>query len=315
MASTKQQYIDAEALFSPVLDKSFYSASIFLLGENHGFADVQKLDLALLRHLNKKIGLRYYIAELDSTRANLLNSYLTDSLENTQLLSQVVTALKTSIPQQASKELFNKWQQVRTYNTTLPDSLKIKVLGIDRDYNNTSSKISRDSAMVKNLAYYIKAYNLEGQKFYGLFGNFHVMQNRIGLNTVAPFASRLKTSNSKQLNAVKSIVTYHIDSEVYLPKNEQIPTPADEKLSLLNDNGPFILVKGIKDLKEVTQANTLSIFKLNSKQSPYASTQNLAGLKVRFFEQSLLPQNDTIPTTAFFQYAVLGRNSQALSPF
>lgn len=42
-----------------LFDSVFYESQVFLLGENHGYLDVQLLDRQLLLHLNKKAGLRW----------------------------------------------------------------------------------------------------------------------------------------------------------------------------------------------------------------------------------------------------------------
>jgi len=304
-----------ENLFEATFDKDFYNASIFLLGENHGFKDVQKIDLALLKHLHEKVGLRYYIAEMDCDLAEELNAFIQDSIRNESLLSYVVTQMKNRIPQQASQELYYKWSKLREFNLSLPDSLKINVIGIDKDFHDSQTQISRDSAMVKNLTQYIRENNLKNEKFYGLFGYFHTMQKEIGVNTAKPFAARLVSSNDTNIKKVKSIVVYHLDSDVYLPQNNQFPTPDSKVFKFLNDNGPITLVKGINDLKEVTKPNTVSIFNLHGVESPYKSSQNLAGMKVNFFGEDILPLNSKNSTVDYFQYVILGRNSKALSKF
>lgn len=304
-----------EDFFIDTFDEDFYNSSIFLLGENHGFADVQKIDLALLKHLHSRVGLRYYIAEMDSTLGSKLNTYIQDSVEDDNLLKEVVIQLRNRIPQQASQELYEKWQEIRSFNLALPDSSRISVIGIDKNFKDTNTQISRDSAMAKNLTQFIEDNNLQSGKFYGLFGYFHVMQKRVGENTVNPFASQLVSSNNNFADKVKSIVTYHLDSEVYFPKNEQFPTPDSEIIGILNDDGPITLVKGINDLKEVTKANSITLFNLNSDQSPYKNSQTLTGIKVNFFGEDVLPRNSANPTVDYFQYVILGRNSKALTKF
>ena len=72
--------------------------------------------------------------------------------------------MKDKIPQQASIEYFQKWKEIRKFNITLPDSLKIRVVGIDKKYDDNQSNISRDSAMVRNLNQYIKQNSLQDEK-------------------------------------------------------------------------------------------------------------------------------------------------------
>lgn len=42
-----------------------YSSRFVMLGEVHGYATPQQIDLALLRHLNARAGVRWYLAEVD----------------------------------------------------------------------------------------------------------------------------------------------------------------------------------------------------------------------------------------------------------
>ncbi len=111
------------------------------------------------------------------------------------------------------------------------------------------------------------------------------------------------------------MVNYHVNSEVYFPENDQFPSPENEKLGFLNDGGPIVLVKGIKDLKKVTTPNTVSIYNLNGDGSPYKNSKDLAGIKVNFLGSDILPVNAEANTTDLFQYVILGRNSSALTRF
>jgi hypothetical protein len=288
-----------------LFDDNFYHSDIFLLGEIHGYADNQKLDKELFLYLNKKLNIRYYIAEMDSTNADKLNSFLSKSTKDETLLKDIVTAIRKRIPQQSSVELYHKWIEIYDYNQRLADSAKIKVIGIDKSFVDNKSTVSRDSAMVLNLEDYVKKHHLEDEKFYGLFGFFHVLQK--GKDTASPFAARLKNKGRK----ITSFVSYTLDSEMYLPKNPQFPTPPDEKVNWINADGPLMLVKGINDLKELSQANSISLFKLNAQGSPYKTSQDLITVKSRMFGENIIPSDKTY-TTDYFQYVFLLRNSKAL---
>lgn len=296
-----------------LFEADFYENNVFLLGENHGFADVQEIDKLLFIHLNKKIGLRYYLAEMDSIRANRLNVFLAGSEKNTSLLRQVVLDIKQRIPQQSSQELFRKWSYLYDYNQGLEDSLKMRVIGIDKNFYNETTKISRDSIMFLNFKNIILSRGLENEKFYGLFGFSHVLQSGINSGNYQPFASLVKSSNLSFGHKIKSIVCYTLDSEVYFPENNQYPALPDEKTGLLNVDGPIVLVKGINDLRKVTKENTITLFNLEKENSPYRENQSLAKLKVNYFGNDIFPNKKTQSTTDFFQYVILIRNSAALT--
>ncbi|WP_433833891.1 hypothetical protein [Flavobacterium anhuiense] len=289
-----------------LFDADFYKSQVFLLGEIHGYADNQTIDKEMLFFLNKKAGVKYYIAEMDSLVAKRLNSFLLGKQKNETALKEVVETIKQRIPQQSSQELFDKWNSIYDYNQNLTDSLKITVIGIDKNFDD-ESKGSRDVAMVSNFKNAIKKMNIENEKFYGLFGFFHTLQKKTesGRET---FAQGLKESGTK----VTSLVSYTIDSEMYLPKNPQFPTPEDEKVDWLNADGPLMLVKGINDLKEVSKPNAITLFKLGAENSPYLKSQNLITVKSRAFGENIVPLKDA-SANDYFQYVFLLRNSKALT--
>jgi hypothetical protein len=290
-------------------DDNFNRSDVFLFGEIHGFSDNQKVDEELFKFLNKKLGVKYYIAELDSVNTKKLNQFLSKHNKDLDLLKDFVLNVKKRIPQQSSKELFNKWSGLYDYNSTLNDSLKISVLGIDTDFDEKESKISRDSAMIVNFKKIIEAQKLENQKFYGFFGFYHTLQGQ-PKNSGKPFALRLKNSGYK----VSSLVSFTLDSEMYLPKNPQFATPENERIDLVNADGPFMLVKGINDLKEVSKENSITLFKLNNKNSPYLDSQKLISIRSRIFGEDFLPDNDNLRTVDWFQYCILLRNSKPNTP-
>ncbi|WP_417888062.1 hypothetical protein [Zunongwangia sp.] len=304
-----KKILDSKAyLQKDLFDKNTYKSDIILLGENHGYAVTQKIDKNILIHLNKKIGLRNYIAEIDSIRAELLNNFLNKKEKDSILLKKIILAININIPQQSSRELFDKWSEIYDYNQKLPDSLKLKILGVDKTFGK-KTPISRDSAMIMNFKKFIKKKKIENEQFYGYFGLFHVSQETIKNNTKS-FAERLKSNNFK----VKSIVCLNIDSEVYLPKNEKIPTTKSEKISFLNMDGPIVLVKGINDLKKASTKENITLFNLNKKNSPYFNSKKLITMKTNFINQNWSPEKDNLKTTDFFQYAILIRNSKANTP-
>ncbi|MCC9165229.1 hypothetical protein [Pontibacter harenae] len=302
-----------DELDTRLFDDTFYNSQVFFLGESHGYADVQLVDKYMLMHLNRELGVRHYIAEMDSIRAYRLNLFLEQDTKDSLLLKQVVRDIRMRIPQQSSKELYQKWLDIYDYNKTLPDSLKITVIGVDKDFEDTSRAIERDSMMLVNFKRAVERQGLENEKFYGFFGYTHVLQSSYGEENIYPFAAKIKRSDLPFANKVQSIVCLTLDSEMSLPKNHQFPSPPDEKTSLINSDGPVTIVKGIKDLRAVTHQNTITLFSLNSANSPYKRNQNLAGIKVNLVGNDILPSNTEQKTTGFFQYAILVRNSKALT--
>ena len=309
------EVLDRSNLDFKSFDSAFYNNNIFILSENHGYEDVQTIDYALLIHLNKKIGLRYYIAETDSNNANRLNSFLRNATPDVNLLKEFVKNIALGIPQQSSQQLFDKWMRIHAYNTRLKDNAKIEILGLDQNYDDKTTKLSRDSSMLLNLKYYLETKHLEKEKFYGLFGYYHSLQSSVNENNRFPFAAKLKRYAAyPPFQKVQSITTYTLESEMYMPKMEGMPTPPDNKLTMFNIDGPIALVRGVKDLKATSQPNSLTLYHLDAENSPYKKSQNLAGVNVNFIGDKVVPNNSTQVTTDFFQHIILLRGSKSLSP-
>jgi len=112
-----------------LFDEAFYQNQIFLLGESHGSAAPQELDFALLKHLNAKTGLRNYIAEIDPSQAYYFNTYLqTGDEQNLRVAFQPWI----NSAQWGNTGFYNKIKRIRALNASLPDSAKIRFIGIDR---------------------------------------------------------------------------------------------------------------------------------------------------------------------------------------
>ncbi|MFV0331932.1 MAG: hypothetical protein ACK5KL_19245 [Dysgonomonas sp.] len=292
-----------------IFNDNVYDNNIILLGETHGYADVQTIDKALILHFNKIKGTRYYIAEMDSLVAGSLNTFLSGNEKDLSLLQDVVKRVKKRIPQQGGKELFQKWSDIYDYNKSLPDSAKIIVIGVDKNLGDTT-KISRDSAMIVNFTNSVKELKLENESFYGLLGMFHTLQEGINKNNARSFAARLKSRGFD----IKSIACLNIESEVYFPKMEEFPSPEDEKLTLLNMDGPLVLVHGINDLKEASERNTITLFNLEKDGSPYRNSTRLMQIKTNFLNQDMSPYDETLSATDFMQYIIFLRGAKPITP-
>ena len=115
-----------------LFDDAFYQNQIFLLGESHGTTAPQDLDFALLKHLNAKVGLRNYIAEIDPSQAYYFNTYLqTGDEQNLRLAFQ--SWINTA--QWGNTGFYNKVKRIYALNKSLPDSVKIRFIGLDRLQN------------------------------------------------------------------------------------------------------------------------------------------------------------------------------------
>lgn len=108
---------------------SFYRSKLILLGESHGFAAPQVVDLELLRHLNQRIGLTDYVAEVDPVQADLLNRYLVTG--DDALLTRVFDFWTKGGAQWGNRAFEAKVRGIRALNQRLPEKRRIRLLGID----------------------------------------------------------------------------------------------------------------------------------------------------------------------------------------
>ncbi len=100
-----------------------------ILGESHGTQNAQKIDFNLLEYLNKTVGTRNYIAELDFAQTSLINDYLETG--NTTSLKNVFKYLVKIHAQWGNEDFYNKILKIRSLNLTLPKEKRIVFVGID----------------------------------------------------------------------------------------------------------------------------------------------------------------------------------------
>jgi hypothetical protein len=132
-----------------IFDEAFYSNQLFLLTESHGYAKPHELDAELFKQINKKTGVRYYLAEIDFSQAYYLNKYLNTG--NEDFLKAIYQHWFNERAQWGSKAGFEKWKTLYRYNTTLSKGKKIIVLGLDeaQDLNMNQKLLTQILADVK----------------------------------------------------------------------------------------------------------------------------------------------------------------------
>lgn len=111
------------------LPADFYTSKLILLGESHGVAAPQVLDLELLTHLNARIGLTDYLAEVDPVQGAMLNRYLETGDE--AVLDRVFDYWSESGAQWGNAAFEAKVRGIRALNQTLPAERRVRILGID----------------------------------------------------------------------------------------------------------------------------------------------------------------------------------------
>jgi hypothetical protein len=121
---------DGARFSAPVLDPLLAGKRAIFLGEAHGIAENEALDLALLKHLHKTAGVRYYMAEAGYAASRLVNEYVQTGDE--QLLRDVYAGLKGTLAW--NREQFEFWRKVRAWNQALPEVERVQVIGLDVEH-------------------------------------------------------------------------------------------------------------------------------------------------------------------------------------
>jgi hypothetical protein len=132
--------------------QSFYKGRLFLLGEVHGAAAPQVLDLELVRHLSARIGLRDYVAELDPAQAEALNRFL-DSGDDV-LLDRVFSRWNGADSQWGNTAFEAKLRGLRALNQTLSPARRIRLHGLDavQDWSLLADELERAGGAVDRAA-------------------------------------------------------------------------------------------------------------------------------------------------------------------
>jgi hypothetical protein len=112
-----------------IFDQAFYNNQVFFVSESHGYAKPHQLDAELFMHINKKNGVRYYIAEMDFSQAHYLNKYLNTG--NEEFLKAIYQHWYNQKAQWGNKTGFDKWKTLYKYNQTLAKNKRIIVIGLD----------------------------------------------------------------------------------------------------------------------------------------------------------------------------------------
>jgi len=101
-----------------------------ILGESHGAQDAQLIDFSLLKYLNKTVGTKNYIAELDYAQSSSINEYLRTG--NETVLKRVFRNWVKKNAQWGNSDFYNKIVKIRGLNKTLPKAQQITFSGIDK---------------------------------------------------------------------------------------------------------------------------------------------------------------------------------------
>lgn len=175
-------------------------------------------------------------------------------------------------------------------------------------------KMDREEVMFQNFYSLHKAFGLEGRRVYGFFGMTHVLQYRV--NGQDKLASKIRLSDLGLADKILSINFMMNDSYMVMPSGQLPEFMRDAgpytKMGVSADNMLILYIVGIKDFKRMTPNHHKSLIKMNSDDSPYASSIRLNKTI------QLLPLTESFELNdrgkPYVQYTVFVRNSDWAEP-
>lgn len=108
---------------------SFYENKLFLLGEIHGAQTAQQVDLAMMIHLNQRLGVTWLMAELSPVEAARFNAFL-DTGDET-FITPVFESWLAEATQWGNQQHYDKLIALRDYNESQPEDRQIRYFGVD----------------------------------------------------------------------------------------------------------------------------------------------------------------------------------------
>lgn len=245
---------------------------LILLGGIHGFADIHAFDLAVLRHLADRTGLRVYLAEAGPDVAMAFNAMVLDGDDDAA--RRVFDAWADRDLQWANKEFFAKLESITAWNRTLPEDSRIVFVGIDRpegpqpgtpgvkgpmpgptvapgfggtDAIRSINRLLLDEALrrpddagrydhiLANIERLLTLPGADGHQFYGLWGLFHASKSAV--NGLRPLALELDAEGGLLEKDVATIGSYCMTGCFTMMPRHALPGflhgPGDEAYSLV----------------------------------------------------------------------------------
>lgn len=305
--------LDLEATDSGfVLPPDFYGRRLITLHEVHGFADVQALDWALMRHLHTEAGWRIYLGEFSPAQAIAFNEYVLGGSDAPA--RAVFDRWAEQAAQWGNQEFFDKLTAIRAFNETQRPERKIVFLGVDvlsSDEDAMESEITpatppsfastqniaainfmlfeqarartpetRYGEILTNIGTVLDLPGAERARFYGLWGQLHGSQ--VETAGTKPLAMHFGEEGGLFEGEMATISTLCIADCFNLMPSAALPEPvrgpAGEPYTIVPmslDNPYFIRVRGFDDVSDALGDARSLFLPLREERSPYAKGSKL----------------------------------------
>ncbi len=288
-------------------EDDFYDKSLILMGEIHGIAAAQTLDLALLTHLSENTWLCGYVAELDPAQAWAFNHFLNTG--DDRHANTVFDAWAANDAQWGNREFRAKLDGIRDLNATLPAEDEIRFIGVDRIQDRALAESLREAAPIDvrpqidaalaraeavTARYPIIMENMQavadaaptGCTYYGFWGFFHAVKATVTPD-LEPMAKRLNADGGAFAGAVGTITLSYVMSEMLVPSATAGPLAQEgadmSPIPFSEDTAYLYYTRGIGEAVKAADrvhggggpvfqggAPRATLFRLAGDDSPYA---------------------------------------------
>lgn len=336
-----------------LLPDTVNDARLIMLSEIHGFAAVQKIDLALLRYLNENFGVRSYLAELSPAQAMAFNTYIGGGSDKDVMA--VFGHWAEERAQWGNREFFSKLTALRTFNSQVSDDQKVWFIGVDQIYDREwASKIateyvpvstaafgsqegvmainaallrlglereedtSRYGHILPNIESLLSVPAADAEIFYGLWGLFH--GSKMTVNGAEPLAMRLNKEGGVFEGGVVSIATLCIDGCFNMMPASAAPPPfqpangEEYVLMPMNYDDVYLArLRGVSDVRNAMGDDRVALFPVSLEGSPYTSSGRLS--KQSGYLMLLQKFDYGGSADEVMDYLIVMRGSAALTPW
>ncbi|GAB7255662.1 hypothetical protein [Polaribacter sp. OB-PA-B3] len=274
------------------------------------------------QHRNKWVKMRAYYAQLPQDKK--FNLVGIDRIADFDLIRKL---LKEKLPVKYHNDIDSKNEYLISWSRNKLDiiiekekiNLSINTINLLKNiaYNLNDYKItrSRDKFMYLNFKRFYTQKNWENKKLYSGLGFSHTLQAY-----TYTFAGRIKKDmHLPYSNKMVSLNTLYVDSRLTvdskaLPKFMQDKGKAFTKFKYSQDNRLFMYIEGIADYKKVTKPNSISLLKLDAKDSPYLNSSRGTKVKKLITIWDAYDIIDGTSTTDYAQYILFVRNADWIKP-
>ena len=332
--------------------EELYGKRLITLHEIHGYADLQFLDFAMMRHLHRRTGWRVYLGEMSPAQAIAFNDYV---LGGSDLPARsVFDAWADKNAQWANQEFFRKLTAIRTLNEQLPEDRRIVFIGVDllgRDeasdwldgrpipasaphFSSTAgirainyvllqdakdrTPETRYGEILQNIDMVLSFPGAERERFYALWGLFHGGQ--VATSGSKTLAMYLAEEGGPFEGDMATIGTLCISECMNMMPSEEIPAalrPATGEaytlLPMTFDNAYLVRVRGLPEIQERLGNARAMVVPLRLDGSPYKKGPRLA--EQTGFLAMLVSFDYDGSAADVFDAMIIHRNSQGLTPW